>query len=153
MIYGVYGLKRKYPSQPIVAVAALIVNDKNEILIIKRGSEPGKGLWSIPGGVVELGEHLHQALRREVKEETGLEILPLELLDVFEVLDHDSSGSLRYHYIIIDYLAKSCGGELKASTDASEVRWVSLNNISSYNVTRSLRLLLDRYRYKLIKDI
>ncbi len=142
-------MKRKYPNQPIVAVAALIINDENKILIIRRGNEPGKGLWSIPGGVVELGEHLYQALRREVKEETGLEITPLELLDVFEVLDYDSSGNLRYHYIIIDYIAKSSGGVLKASTDASEVKWVSLNDINSYNITRSLRTLLDRHQHKL----
>ncbi|RLG61733.1 NUDIX hydrolase [Candidatus Geothermarchaeota archaeon] len=146
-------MRRKYPDSPIVAVAALIINDEGEILLIKRGAEPGKGLWSIPGGAVELGENLHDALVREVKEETGLDIEPLSFLDVYEVLDYDDEGRLKYHYVIIDYLARLKRGVLKPSTDALDARWVSLEEVYSYKLTKSLRSLLEKHREKIIEFI
>jgi len=146
-------LRRKYPDSPVVAVAALIINEKGEILLIKRKAEPGKGLWSIPGGVVELGENLHDALVREVKEETGLDIKPLSFLDVYEVLDYDDNGRLKYHYVIIDYLAMLKRGVLKPSTDALDARWVPLKEVYSYKLTESFRSLLEKHKEKIIEFI
>ena len=144
-------LRREYPEQPIIAVAALILNENGDLLLVRRNSEPGKGLWSIPGGVVELGESLDQALKREVKEETGLDIKSLKLLDVFEVVEKDYSGKIRYHYIILDYIVEKCGGLLKPATDVSDAKWVSIEKINSYNITRSLKKLIDKHKQRIYK--
>lgn len=144
-------LRRKYPEQPIIAVAALILNEKGDLLLVRRGSEPGKGLWSIPGGAVELGESLEQALKREVKEETGLDIKSLKLLDIFEVVEKEHSGRIRYHYVILDYIVEKCGGFLKPATDVSDAKWVSMEKIDSYNITKSLRKLIDKHRQSIYK--
>lgn len=143
-------MRRRYPKQPIVAVAALILNDKNEVLLVRRKAEPGKDMWSIPGGVVELGEYLYDALKREIKEETGLDIKPMKLLDIFEILERDEDNKIKYHYVILDYLAEKCGGVLRASSDASQARWIALNEIYSYNITKSLKKLLDKHIHQLI---
>ena len=115
-------MKREYPDAPVVAVGAIIIHE-GKVLLVKRAHEPCKGLWSIPGGVVELGEPIREALKREVKEECGLEI---EVGPVFEAVDsmvRDDKGRLRFHYAIIDFLARPKGGELYVASDAEAARW------------------------------
>jgi len=142
-------LGREYPSLPVLAVAAIIV-DNGEILLVKRANEPARGKWSPPGGVVELGESLVDAVRREVREECGLEIEVDGLLDVVEVVRRDSKGRIRFHYVILDYLAHPTGGELRPGEDASEVRWIPLRELENYEITQSLRKLVERHWSELL---
>ena len=117
-------MKRSYPDHPIIGVGAVII-DGGRVLLVRRESEPLKGEWSIPGGMLELGEKLRDGIRREVLEETGLVVEPGEVLDVFDSIFTDSEGRTEYHYVLIDYLCRPISGEAKAGTDVSEVRWVS----------------------------
>lgn len=120
-------IKREYPDSPIVAVGAFIVKD-GKVLLVQRGHEPRKGLWTVPGGVVELGETLHEAIKREIMEETGLEI---EVGEVVTVVDRITPGETgpRYHYVIIDYAAHWLAGEAGPLTDVDAVRWATPEEI------------------------
>lgn len=143
-------MKRVYPVQPIVGVAAVVLCD-GKVLLEKRRNDPGKGQWSIPGGLIELGEKTKMALVREVKEETGLDVQVLDLIDVFDNLEFDDEGRLRYHFVIIDYLAKLKTGMLKASSDAEDLRWVELGEIEDYDLTKSFRSFYERNKQRLTK--
>lgn len=125
-------MAREYPECPIVGVGGVIVKD-GRALIVKRAHEPRKGEWSLPGGVVELGETLVDAVRRELKEETGLEV---EVGDVVEVFDrvHRLEHRIRYHFVIVDYLCHPTGGTLQAGDDAEDVAWVRSEEIDRYHV-------------------
>ena len=115
--------KRDYPERPIVGVGGIVV-DGNRALIVRRATEPLKGQWSIPGGMLELGEKLRDGLAREVLEETGLEVEVGDVLDVFDSIFPDAEGRTQYHYVLIDYRCTVRGGEAVAGSDVSEVRWV-----------------------------
>ncbi len=115
-------MAREFPEAPLVGVGAVVV-DGGRVLLVRRGREPLKGHWSLPGGLVELGESLHAGAAREVREETGLEVEPLELIELLDRI-HREGERIRYHYVIADYLCRVTGGVLKASSDADEVRWV-----------------------------
>lgn len=141
-------VKRLYPEQPITGVGAVIVSD-GKILLEKRKSEPGRGKWSIPGGLVELGESVKKAVVREVREETGLEVENPELIDVVDNIIVDDNGEIKYHFIILDYFVKLKGGELNAADDAEELRWVPLAEAEKYDLTKTLREFLKRNREKL----
>ena len=121
---------------PVPAVAAIILRD-DEILLVKRGSEPGLGKWSIPGGSLEIGETLEEGLKREVREETGLQIEVGRLAGIGDLIVSDQ-GVLKWHYLLINYLAVATGGELRPATDATECRWVELSEIRAYDVTKSV---------------
>jgi 8-oxo-dGTP diphosphatase len=122
-------MTREYPARPILGVGAVVVSD-GRALLVKRGNEPAKGAWSIPGGMVELGEMLHDAVRREISEETGLDIEVGDRLQVLERIFRDDSGRARYHYILIDYRAVPIGGKLRASSDAVEVGFFTARELS-----------------------
>jgi mutator protein MutT len=143
-------IRRFYPTQPVVGVGAVIIRD-GKILLEKRRSEPAKGKWSIPGGLVELGESAEQAVIREVKEETGLEVEKPELIDVINNISLDENGKIKYHFVIIDYFVRLKGGELKAADDAEELRWIALDEAEKYDLTKTLRAFLQRNRIKLQK--
>jgi 8-oxo-dGTP diphosphatase len=128
-------VKRLYPSQPVVGVGAIIVCN-GKILLEKRKSEPGRGKWSVPGGLVELGESTEQAVIREVKEETGLDVENPELIDVVNNIILDANGKIEYHFVILDYFVKLRGGELNAADDAEELKWVALDEVEKYNITK-----------------
>ena len=141
-------MKRVYPDKPVVGVGALIIQ-KGKILLEKRKNAPGKGKWSIPGGLVELGESPELAVIREVKEETGIEVEDPLLVDVVNNVSLDEKGKIRYHYVIVDYLVKVRSGEPKAASDADELRWVSLTDVQEYDLTGSFRDFFRRNRLKL----
>jgi len=115
-------LQREFPLVPLVGVGAVIVHE-GKVLLVLRGTEPAKGRWSIPGGLIEVGEMLHEAVVREVREETGLEVEPVELVELLDRI-HREGERVRYHYVIADYLCRVVGGTLKAASDADAVRWV-----------------------------
>jgi 8-oxo-dGTP diphosphatase len=125
-------MQREYPDRPVVGVGAVIVQD-GRALIVKRAHAPRKGEWSLPGGIVEIGESLVEATRREIKEETGLDV---EVGDVVEVFDrvHRLDGRVQYHFVIVDYVCRPVGGELRAADDAEDARWVSADEIAAYGV-------------------
>jgi 8-oxo-dGTP diphosphatase len=125
---------RRYPKRPVLGVGALIFN-RGKILLVERGREPLKGYWSLPGGVLETGETLEQGIIREVREETGLEVRPLKVLEIFERIVHDAHGAPEYHYVLIDYICRVTGGSLRAADDASRAAWVARNELSNYQIT------------------
>jgi ADP-ribose pyrophosphatase YjhB (NUDIX family) len=139
-------LSREYPDRPIVGVGAVIV-DGRRVVLVQRGTEPLKGEWSLPGGVLELGETLHQGIAREVLEETGLKVEPIEVAGVFDRILPDSTGKLQYHYVLIDYVCRMQGGELRAGGDVKDARWVSVNELQNYGLAdfteRLIRQVLD----------
>lgn len=126
-------VSRRYPGRPLVGVGA-VVFDGPRVLLIERGQEPLKGWWTLPGGLVEAGERLDQALRREVLEETGLVVEPLTVAAIFERIVKDDAGRAEYHYVIVDYLCRPAGGELRWGSDVADARWVELPALASMKV-------------------
>ncbi len=143
-------MKRLYPDQPVVGIGAVIIN-QGKIALIKRGNEPSKGKWTIPGGLVELGESLEAAVIRETKEEICLDVDNPRLIDVVDNVDLDEQGKVKYHYVIIDYLVHVKGGNIQAASDAAELRWVPFDEVESYNLTASFRVFFRQNREKLEK--
>jgi 8-oxo-dGTP diphosphatase len=141
-------LKRVYPDKPVVGVGAVIVHE-GKILLEKRKNAPGKGKWSIPGGLVELGESTEQAIIREVKEETGLEVKGPRLVDVVDDVSLDEKGAVKYHFVIVDYVVNVMRGVSKAASDADELKWVPFNEVEAYDLTKSFRAFFRRNRQKL----
>ena len=138
-------MKRLYPDQPVIGVGAVVLSE-GKILLEKRKNEPGKGKWSIPGGLVDLGESPEQAVIREVKEEACLEVEAPRLIDVVSDLSTDEKGKIKYHFVIIDYLVTVKCGELKAASDADALTWVPFKKVEGYNLTRSFRAFFQRNR-------
>lgn len=130
-------MRRKYPPFPVVAVGA-IVTRAGKVLLVRRKREPSRGLWSLPGGVVKLGEGLREAVAREVKEECGIEVEVEEVIAVLDRVFTDRNGRLRYHYVIIDFLASWRKGRLRAATDISEAAWVDPGEIRRLPLTEGL---------------
>lgn len=146
-------LKREFPTAPIVGVGAVIV-DGDRVLLVRRGQEPLKGEWSLPGGVLELGETLEQGVCREVLEETGLGV---EVVSIVEVLDRivtqptDEEGRvapdenrIRFHYVLIDYLCRAVSGELRASSDADDARWVLREELGEFKLTSVTTAVIEK---------
>ena len=115
-------MQREFPEAPLIGVGAVVV-DEGRVLLVRRGTEPLRGQWSLPGGLLELGEPLSAGVVREVREETGLIIEPMELIELLDRI-HREGERVRYHYVIADYLCRVVGGALKAASDADAVRWV-----------------------------
>jgi 8-oxo-dGTP diphosphatase len=123
-------MKRDYPEHPLIGVGAVIVSG-GRALLVRRASEPLRGEWSVPGGLLELGEKLRDGVRREALEETGLEVEPGEVLDVFDSIFTDPLGQTQYHYVLIDYLCQPLAGEARAASDVSDVRWVGAEALAA----------------------
>jgi ADP-ribose pyrophosphatase YjhB (NUDIX family) len=134
---------RSYPERPIVGVAA-IVFEAGRVLLVQRDREPQKGWWSLPGGGLELGERLLDGLRREIREETGLEIRVLEVVEVFERIQRDGDGRPEYHYVLVDYLCEKTGGELRAGDDACRAAWVDLDRLRDYRITPGTPAVIEK---------
>ncbi|MFO8085627.1 MAG: NUDIX hydrolase [Desulfobacterales bacterium] len=130
-----------YPDLPRVAVGAVVFKDKR-ILLVRRANAPAKGLWSIPGGSVELGETLPQAAERETLEETGIVISARQPVYTFDIIEKDQYNRIRFHYVIVDLKADYISGEVCAGDDADEVRWVAWEELQYLNVNpRTMKVL------------
>src|SRR5947209_1443832 len=115
-------MKREYPERPILAVGAVIIED-NRFVLVQRGTEPHKGEWTIPGGMLECGESLWEGVIREAREETSLIVEPIVLVEVFERIIRNRAGQTQFHYVILDYLCRVLDGTLRAREDATDARW------------------------------
>ncbi len=134
-------MQREYPVRPLVAVGAVVVDD-SRVLLVRRAQDPSKGLWSVPGGLIELGETAEEAARREVKEETGIDVQIERLLDVTDNIVRDDKGKIRFHYVLIDFLARPMTRTAESRSDVSDVKWVLLDDISTYSLTEGARNLI-----------
>ena len=143
-------MSRLYPNRPIVGVGVAIIRD-GKILLEKRKNEPGRGKWSIPGGIVELGESLEQTVVRETREETGLFVSKPEPIDVVNQVTLDENGKTKYHFVIIDYFVKLESGIPKAASDAAELEWVAFEEVESRDLTKSFKGLFQKNRMRLEK--
>ena len=139
---------RRYPTRPFLGVGALIFAD-GKILIVERGKDPLKGYWSLPGGIVEVGEKLEVAIRREVSEETGLDVEPTSIFEIFERIIPDSEGRPEYHYVLIDYLCRVVGGTPQAASDVSNVAWVAEHDLANFRLTEGTLAVVQRAFAKL----
>lgn len=126
---------RTYPDRPIVAVGAIVVRG-GEVLLARRGRAPSYGVWSVPGGAVELGERVKDAVRREIREECGMEIAVTDVVEVFERIVHDPEAKVQYHYVILDYLATWVSGEAGSSDEVLESRWVAPSEFPQFEMTK-----------------
>jgi 8-oxo-dGTP diphosphatase len=134
---------RQYPERPIVAVGAVIV-DGDRVLLVKRGREPLKGEWSLPGGAVEVGESLEAAVAREVREETCLNVEVGPLIEVFNRIRPDASGRVEYHYVIVDYLCRVRGGVAACGSDADAVEWAARGDLTRFSLTPGARAVIEK---------
>jgi 8-oxo-dGTP diphosphatase len=134
---------RRYPKRPILGVGAIII-DGDRALLVERGREPLKGYWSIPGGVLEVGETLAEAVRRETREETGLVIEPVSVVEIFERIIRDEVGEPEYHYVLVDYLCRVTGGALEAGDDVSRVLWVPRYSLTEYTITEGTLPVIEK---------
>ena len=141
-------IRREYPDSPVAGVAAVVLSDES-VLLAKRMNEPSKGRWGLPGGVVELGERVEDALAREVEEETGVVVHPTRLLAVFDTVVRAEDDRIRFHYVLFEYLCEVFGGELKASSDASDARWVPFEDLTALDLSPGTRRFIERVRSSL----
>ena len=126
-------MNREFPELPLVGVGAIVI-DGDRVLLVKRAHSPIQGQWSIPGGVLEVGEMVRDAAIREAREETGLIVDPGELLGVYDRILRDPEKRVQYHYVLIDFLCRATGGHLQAATDAAEVRWFKREELPALNL-------------------
>jgi 8-oxo-dGTP diphosphatase len=124
---------RQYPKRPIIGLGAAVIGPQG-VVLIKRGKPPRMGAWSLPGGAQDLGETVNEGIIREVKEETGLGVKVLEIVDVVDSIHHDPDGRIQYHYTLIDACVVVTGGSLKAGSDAIDAQWFSITKIGSLNL-------------------
>jgi 8-oxo-dGTP diphosphatase len=136
-------MKRDYPDRPIIGVGAVIVS-QGRALLVRRNTEPLKGEWSVPGGVLELGENLHDGVRREILEETGLQVEPQQVLEVFDSIFNDGDGRTQYHYVLIDYLCRVVDGDARAGSDVSQVRWVTEEELAGMGIRESIEQVVRK---------
>jgi len=136
-------MKREFPEFPLVGVGAVIV-EANRVLLVKRAHPPIQGQWSIPGGVLEVGELVREAAVREAREETGLVVEPAELLGVFDRVLRDAEQRVQYHYVLIDFLCRRISGELHAASDAAEVRWFTRDELPALKLSADTQEVISK---------
>ena len=153
-------MRREFPKQPLVGVGGVVI-DRGRVLLVRRGAEPLKGRWSLPGGMIDLGEDLLSAARRELKEETGLDVEPLEVVEVFDRILFEGESKpaapgarrkhsprrarrVRYHYVVVDYVCRRQGGRLKPGSDSLDARWVRRDELAEYELTEKATAVILR---------
>ncbi len=125
---------RSYPARPVVGVGAVVFVD-GRIVLVKRAHEPLQGEWNLPGGAVEVGETLREACAREILEETGLVVEVGAMIEVFDRIMRDGEGAVQYHFVLIDYVCRATGGEVRCGTDASDIALADPRDLSAYRLT------------------
>ena len=136
---------REYPDRPVVGVGGVVISE-GRALLVRRGSPPLEGQWSIPGGMLESGETLLLGVRRELLEETGIEVKVLELIEVFERINLDGEGKARYHYVVLDYLCEAIRGDARAGSDVTDVAWATPAELAQYALTETAtRVILKAF--------
>jgi 8-oxo-dGTP diphosphatase len=136
-------MHREYPSAPIPAVGAVVIKGDTFLLVL-RGQQPSLGKWSIPGGVLELGETIEQAARREVREECGLEIEVGPVVEVRDAIVRDADGGIQFHYVLIDVVARYLEGELVVGSDVEDARWAKETDLPTFELTEGLEEVILR---------
>jgi mutator protein MutT len=136
-------MTREYPDRPVVGVGGVVIRD-GRALLIRRGSPPLEGQWSIPGGTLELGETIAEGVRRELREETGLEVHVLDLIEVFDRIFPDGEGRPQYHFVIIDYLCESAVGTPRAGSDVTDVAWAGEEELARFDLTAAATRVLKK---------
>ena len=136
-------MKREFPEQPFIGVGAIIIEGAR-VVLVKRAHPPIQGQWSIPGGVLEVGELVREAAIREAREETGLIVEPGELLGVYDRVLRDAENRVQYHYVLIDLLCRPVGGELQAGSDAAEVRWFTREELPALNLAEDTQDVIGK---------
>ena len=136
-------MNRAYPDRPLLGVGAIIALD-GRILLVRRSNPPMQGEWSIPGGLVETGETIKEALIREVHEETSLEVEPVRLIEVFERILRDKESRVQFHFVLMDYLCQVVSGGINAGSDVSAVRWAKLDELESLGVAPETCAVIHR---------
>ena len=126
-------MTQAFPSRPVPAVSGVVL-EREEVLLVRRKVPPYEGRWSFPGGAVEVGETMHEAVVREAREETGLDVRPVELVGAYDSIV-EADGEVRFHYVLVDFLCRLVGGELRSGTDASAAEWVPLANLKKMDLT------------------
>jgi 8-oxo-dGTP diphosphatase len=134
---------REYPDRPVVGVGGVAI-EGGRVLLIRRGSPPLEGEWSIPGGTLEAGETLIEGVRRELREETNLEVRVGELIEVFERIFPDGTGKPKYHFVILDYLCERIRGEARAGSDVTDVAWAEAKELEKYALTPTATRVIRR---------
>jgi ADP-ribose pyrophosphatase YjhB (NUDIX family) len=138
--------RREYPDRPWVGIGVVAFRG-DAVLLVRRGKPPRDGSWSLPGGAQRLGERAEDAARRELREETGIEVGPLDLLAVVDGISRDEQGAVRFHYTIIDYCARWLSGEARAGGDVTEVVWAAPADLARYELTEAaLRVIAEARR-------
>ena len=136
----------EYPGSPRVAVGGVVIKE-DRVLLVRRGKPPSEGEWAIPGGSVELGETLQEAVRREILEETGISIRVGEPVHIFDDVRRDEAGHIRFHYVILDFSGEFLSGEVRAADDARDARWVSPAEFSQLNINTNTIKLMTKLRF------
>jgi mutator protein MutT len=137
--------RREYPERPIIGIGGVVISD-GCVLLARRSRPPLQGQWSIPGGILEVGETLIEGVRRELAEETGIEVRVRNLIDVFERIDRDPSGKMHYHFVVLDYLCEAVQGNARAGSDVSEVAWAAPSELKNYSLTETAsRVILKAF--------
>jgi 8-oxo-dGTP diphosphatase len=134
---------RQYPERPIVGVGAVVL-DGDRVVLVKRANEPLIGEWSLPGGAVDVGETLEEAIRREVREETGLDVEVGPIVDVLDRIRYDPDGRVKFHYVLVDFLCRPTGGELRCASDAAEAVWADGPALKRYDVAEATISVIDK---------
>ncbi|MGD0498345.1 MAG: NUDIX hydrolase [Bryobacteraceae bacterium] len=137
------GDDRRYPQRPLVGVGAILLQ-RDRVLMVLRGKQPLEGWWSLPGGLLEIGESLADAVRREVREETGLEVRPAGVVEIFERIMRDPQGVPEYHFVLVDYLCHVVGGEVRAASDARAVEWVRRRDLPKLRITEGTLAVIEK---------
>jgi len=142
-------MKREFPDHPLVGVGGVVIY-RHRVLLVRRGAEPLKGQWSLPGGMLELGEELEEGVRRELKEETGLDVKPLAMLTVFDRIVRGGlrGRRVRYHYVIVDYVCRRKGGRLAPDSDVVDACWARRDDLPRYQLTdKATSVILQAFDY------
>ena len=139
-------ITRKYPAQPLLGVGAVILKGR-KILLVQRKFEPKAHFWTLPGGTLELGETIHHALKREIREECGIEIEPKKIIDVIDYIERDENKQVKYHYLLVDFEAEHISGTLSPSSDVLNVGWFELGKLNGIRLPEITKKFLKKHCY------